>query len=94
MNVWQCDDNRPVPGLERAEVETPQPRRGEVLIRVHAAGVTRTELSWEPTTHAKSGQDRRHAIPGHEFSGTIAAVGAGAEGMVGQEVFGLNDWYA
>jgi NADPH:quinone reductase-like Zn-dependent oxidoreductase len=94
MKVWQCDDSRPVPGLAPAEVETPQPRRGEVLIRVHAAGVTHTELLWQPTTHTKSGEDRRHAIPGHEFSGAIAAVGPGADGAVGEEVFGMNDWFA
>jgi hypothetical protein len=94
MKVWQCDDLRPVPGLVPAEVKTPQPGRGEVLIRIHAVGVTHTELLWQPTTHTKSGENRRHAIPGHEFSGTIAAVGAGADGIVGQEVFGMNDWYA
>jgi NADPH:quinone reductase-like Zn-dependent oxidoreductase len=94
MKVWQCDDSRPVPRLVPAEVETPEPQRGEVLIRVHAVGVTGTELLWQPTTHTKSGANRRHAIPGHEFSGAIAAVGVGADGIVGQEVFGMNDWYA
>ena len=94
MNVWQCDDSRPVPGLVQAEVRTPGPQRGEVLIRVHAVGVTGTELLWQPTTHTKSGETRRHAIPGHEFSGAIAAVGVEADGIVGQEVFGMNDWYA
>jgi NADPH:quinone reductase-like Zn-dependent oxidoreductase len=93
MKVWQCDDSRPVPGLVQADVETPQLGRGEVLIRVHAAGVTSTELLWEPTTQTGSGQNRLHAIPGHEFSGTIAGLGAGADGKVGQEVFGMNDWY-
>src|SRR5262249_6337181 len=94
MKAWQCDDSRPVPGLVPAEVETRQPRRGEVLIQVHAVGVTHTELLWQPTTHTKSGDNRRHAIPGHEFSGTITAVGSGAHGAVGEEVFGMNDWYA
>src|SRR5205085_11699063 len=94
MKVWQGDDSRPVPGLVQAEVETPQPPRGEVLIRGHAVGVTGTELLWQPTTHTKSGENRRHAIPGHEASGAIAAVGVGADGIIGQEVFGMNDWYA
>jgi len=94
MKVWRCDDSRPVPGLVPAEVETRQPGRGEVLIRVHAVGVTGTELLWQPTTHTKSGDNRRHAIPGHEFSGIVAAVGAGADRAVGEEVFGMNDWYA
>src|SRR5690348_12078496 len=93
MKVWQCDDSRPVPGLVSAEVKTRQPGRGEVLIRVHAVGVTHTELLWQPTTHTKSGENRRHAIPGHEFSGTIAAIGAAVDGAVGDEVFGMNDWY-
>jgi NADPH:quinone reductase-like Zn-dependent oxidoreductase len=94
MKVWQCDDSRPVPGLVQAEVKTPGPQRGEVLIGVHAVGVTGTELLWQPTTRTKSGDNRRHAIPGHEFSGAIAAVGVGADGIVGQEEFGMNDWYA
>src|SRR5258708_32076755 len=94
MKAWQCDDSRPVPDLVPAAVETPQPQRGEVLIRVHAVGVTSTELLWQPTTHTKSGENRRHAIPGHEFSGAIAAVGVGADGIVGQGVFGMNGWYA
>jgi len=94
MNVWQTNDSRPVPGLVQAEVATPHPQRGEVLIRVHAVGVTSTELLWEPTTHTRSGENRRHAIPGHEFSGSIAAVGAAADGVIGQEVLGMNDWYA
>src|SRR5437764_13366084 len=84
IKAWQCDDSRPVPGLVPADVETPQPQRGEVLIRVHAVGVTGTELLWQPTTHTKSGENRRHAIPGHELSGAIAAVGVGADGIVGQ----------
>ena len=94
MKVWQCDDSRPVPGLLPADAETPQPQRGEVLIRVHAVGVTGTELLWQPTTHTKSGENRGRAIPGHEFSGAVAAIGVGADGIIGQEVFGMNDWYA
>jgi NADPH:quinone reductase-like Zn-dependent oxidoreductase len=62
MKVWQCDNLRPVSGLVSAEVKTPQPGRGEVLIRVHAVGVTHTELLWQPTTHTrsvKSAEDER-----------------------------------
>ena len=33
-------------------------------------------------------------IPGHEFSGEIAALGAGVTDVgVGDLVYGLNDWY-
>ena len=44
MKVWQCDDSRPVAGLVQAEVKTPGPQRGEVLIRVHA-GVNRCAIA-------------------------------------------------
>jgi NADPH:quinone reductase-like Zn-dependent oxidoreductase len=94
MRAWQFDDSRPAPGLFLAEAKMPEPAPGELLIRVCAVGITPTELQWQPTTHTKSGDVRRHAIPGHEFSGVVAAVGAGADVPVGQEVFGLNDWYA
>jgi NADPH:quinone reductase-like Zn-dependent oxidoreductase len=51
-------------------------------------------MQWYPTTHTKTGEDRHRAIPGHEFSGVVAAVGADTDGVVGQEVFGMNDWFA
>ena len=35
--------------LRFEDAPTPQPGAGEVLVRVHAAGVIHTELSWVPT---------------------------------------------
>src|SRR3954467_11462195 len=76
------------------EISQPQVGPGDVLIRVHAAGVTPTELLWYPTSHTKSGEARVSAVPGHEFSGTIAALGEGVERFkVGQPVYGMNDWF-
>jgi NADPH:quinone reductase-like Zn-dependent oxidoreductase len=75
----------------------PQPHaaESELLIRVRAAGVTPTELLWSPTTHTKEGGARASAVPGHEFSGIVAAVGKGADGVnVGDEIYGMNDWFA
>jgi NADPH:quinone reductase-like Zn-dependent oxidoreductase len=78
-----------------AEVPQPKPNAGEVLVRVHAAGVTPTEVIWQPTTHKKGGGVRTNAILSHEFSGVVAEVGSGAPDFrVGQEVYGMNDWYA
>jgi NADPH:quinone reductase-like Zn-dependent oxidoreductase len=75
----------------------PAPRagEGEVLVRVHAAGIIPTELSWAPTWTTRTGEPRPlPVIPGHEFSGEIAALGAGVEDAgVGDLVYGLNDWY-
>jgi NADPH:quinone reductase-like Zn-dependent oxidoreductase len=74
---------------------TPRPGPGEVLVRVHAAGVTPTELSWLPTWTTRTGEPRAlPVIPGHEFSGEIAALGAGVDdATVGDLVYGMNDWY-
>lgn len=81
--------------LVLAELQKPEPGLGEILVHVHAAGVTTTELSWYPTTHTKSGTERPRAVPGHEFSGVITAIGKGVQDFeVGEEVYGMNDWYA
>jgi NADPH:quinone reductase-like Zn-dependent oxidoreductase len=85
MQVWQYHDSpaanasQRAPGIFQEEFEPPQPKPGELLIRAHAAGVTFTEWMWYPTTHTKSGGIRRDAIPGHEFSGIIAAAAAGSD---------------
>jgi len=73
----------------------PEPQSGEILIQVSAVGVTRTEKLWSTTTHSADGTARSKAIPGHEFSGTVAGLGAGVTGYsLGDAVFGLNDWFA
>src|SRR5262245_45495531 len=65
--------------LAYEEAPQPHPGEGEVLVRVHAAGVIHTELSWVPTWTTRAGEPRPlPVIPGHEFSGEIAALGAGA----------------
>ena len=81
--------------LAYKEVPQPRPGEGEVLVRVHAAGVIHTELSWVPTWTTPAGAPRPlPVIPGHEFSGEIAALGAGVSDVgVGDLVYGLNDWY-
>src|SRR5262245_13378198 len=77
------------------EAQQPRPGEGEVLVRVHAAGVIHTELSWVATWTTPAGEPRPlPVIPGHEFSGEIVAVGAGVrDAGAGDLVYGLNDWY-
>src|SRR5437763_5788185 len=77
------------------DAQRPRPGEGEALVRVHAAGVIHTELSWAPTWTTPTGEPRRFPIiVGHEFSGEIAALGAGVVDFgVGDLVYGLNDWY-
>jgi len=81
--------------LEQSEAPQPQPGKGEVLVRVRAAGVTPTELQWSPTTQTREGTPRIGAIPGHEFSGIVVAAGDAVDpAIVGREVYGMNDWFA
>src|SRR5262247_3460482 len=95
MKTMRLSDSAQPPVLIKENIPRPQPRRGELLVRVYAAGVTPTELLWSTTTHSKTGERRSHAVPGHEFSGVIAAVGEDTVGFaIGQEVYGMNDWFA
>ena len=65
------------------EIETPQPRHGEALVRVHAAAITRDELDWPA--------DRLPAIPSYEFSGVVALVSPDVEDIAtGDSVFALS----
>jgi len=54
-------------GLKVDEIETPSPRPGEALVRVHAAAITRDELEWPV--------DRLPAIPSYELSGVVVDSG-------------------
>ena len=80
--------------LEETDMPTPMPQPGEILIQVKAAGITPAEVFWYPTSHTPTGEARLNAVPSHEFSGLVAALGEGVEGLeVGQSVYGMNDWF-
>ena len=66
----------PKPGAEVREVKIPEIGLTDVLVKVKVASVCGTDLhiyNWDPWA-----QHRIHPplIPGHEFCGTVAAVGA------------------
>ncbi|WP_026415114.1 zinc-dependent alcohol dehydrogenase family protein [Actinomadura oligospora] len=69
MRAWTV----PEPGtLQRTERETPEPGPGELLVRVLACGVCRTDL------HVLDGDlpvHRPGVVPGHEIVGEVVAVG-------------------
>jgi NADPH:quinone reductase-like Zn-dependent oxidoreductase len=95
MKAIQVNNSNHGLPLIASEIPQPRPSEGELLISVRAAGVTPTELEWYPTSHTKDGTPRKGAVPGHEFSGIIAELGKNTKGFeVGQEVYGLNDWFA
>jgi propanol-preferring alcohol dehydrogenase len=70
--------------VERIEVDVPTPGPGQLLIRVLACGVCRTDL------HVVDGELTEPAIPiipGHEIVGRVEARGAAVEGFaVGDRV--------
>jgi NADPH:quinone reductase-like Zn-dependent oxidoreductase len=69
-------------GLVLEELATPAPGAGEVLVRVHAAAITRDELDWPV--------DRLPATPSYELSGVVAALGPQVDGVaVGDAVYAL-----
>ena len=75
-----------VPGepLRVAEVATPEPGEGQVLLRVHCCAVCRTDL------HVVDGElpdPRLPLIPGHQIVGTIERIGEHTDGFtVGERV--------
>jgi len=80
--------------LSYQEMPVPTPGIGDVLVEVTAASFTPDELAWPSTWVDRAGRDRNPSVPGHEVAGTVVALGFGTTGLaVGDEVYGLTDWY-
>jgi alcohol dehydrogenase, propanol-preferring len=62
--------------LELAEVEAPTAGEGELLLRVSACGVCRTDLH---VVEGELASRKSPVVPGHQVVGRVEAVGAGAE---------------
>ena len=62
--------------LKLREVATPEPGAGEVLIRVEACGICRTDLH---VVEGELPQHRPHIIPGHQIVGVVQENGGGAK---------------
>jgi alcohol dehydrogenase, propanol-preferring len=76
--------DRPGEPLRLAELPKPAPREGQILVRVTACGVCRTDL------HVVDGELTEPAVPivpGHEIIGHVVEIGAGVERFqVGERV--------
>ena len=82
-----------VESMTLTDIDYPAPLENDVVVRVHAAGFTRGELTWAGTWVDRAGRDRSPSVPGHEVAGVVAELGFGTTGLsVGQRVFGLTDW--
>ncbi len=73
--------------LDVEERPVPAPGPGEVLLEVSHCGICGTDLHL-----VLEGMGRPDSIGGHEYSGRIAALGAGVEGwQLGESVVGTGD---
>ena len=77
---------RPGMALQAVELPVPRPAAGQILLRVEACGVCRTDL------HLIDGElpdPVLPMIPGHEIVGRVAAVGAGVSGVTAGQRMGV-----
>jgi len=74
--------------LKHEDVPVPEPKAGEVLIKVEAASLNRADLGLRKGTY-RIAADALPVIPGREFAGTITELGAGVNDYkAGQRVVG------
>ena len=69
--------------LALTDLPVPEPKDDEVLIKVHACGICRTDL------HVVEGElvpKRESVVPGHQVIGTIVTSGAGSKYSIGSRV--------
>ena len=84
--------------LRLEEVERPTPKDDELLVKVHAATVSRTDTGLRSAdlfaSRLVTGLLRpKRRILGSDFAGEVEAVGAAAtEFAVGDRVFGIHPW--
>jgi NADPH:quinone reductase-like Zn-dependent oxidoreductase len=96
MKAVVHDNYGPPDVLRLEDVERPAPKEGEVLVRVHATTVTRTDCGLRGAkpflARVYTGLRRpKRRIAGTELAGVVEAVGpAVSEFRVGDEVFGVK----
>src|SRR6266540_3265672 len=77
------------PGQIRVgNVPDPTPRPDEIVVRVGACGICGTDVhiadgEFPPTPYP--------IVPGHEFSGTVAAVGTGVAELLGRDAATISE---
>jgi len=79
----------PPSNLKYEDFADPSPNSGEVLVRVHAAGVNPIDWKIRSGATARMWPTTFPAILGYDFAGTVQALGADVSGFaVGDRVFG------
>lgn len=76
--------------LQPVELEKPEPSDNEVLVRILACGVCRTDLH---TIDGELPNTRLPVVPGHEIVGKVAAMGSNVRDMKIDDLVGVP-WLA
>lgn len=96
MRAIVYDRYGPPEVLRLEELGRPVPSSGEVLVRVRAASVNRSDCAWRagdhPLIRALAGVRRpKRRVLGNEFAGEVAALGPDVTGLeTGDAVFGVK----
>jgi NADPH:quinone reductase len=89
MHAWLCENPVGADALQWKELPTPQPKAGEVLIRIAAASLNFPDLLIVQNKYQM--KPPLPFVPGSEYAGTIEAVGDGVSALkVGQNVACLS----
>lgn len=76
--------------LHLADVPTPVPGTGDVLVEVHAASINPADCKGRAGAYGSGRDVALPHIPGRDFSGVVASVGPGVTGFEpGDEVYGV-----
>ncbi len=89
MHAWLCENPTGVDALTWAELPTPEPKVGEVLIEIKAASLNFTDLLIVQNKYQM--KPPLPFVPGSEYAGIVQAVGADVDHLqVGQHVACLS----
>jgi NADPH:quinone reductase-like Zn-dependent oxidoreductase len=97
MRAWTYHRYGPPEVLQREELPVPTPGLKDILVRVHATTVNRTDCGFRSAEYVVSrlfsGLFRpKRPVLGCEFAGEVVAVGAQVQRFkVGDRVFGFDD---
>ncbi|TFZ08648.1 NADPH:quinone oxidoreductase family protein [Ramlibacter humi] len=89
MHAWLCENPVGVDALQWKELPMPQPKAGEVLVRIHAASLNFPDLLIVQNKYQH--KPPLPFVPGSEYAGVVEAVGEGVTQLkVGQNVACLS----
>src|SRR3954464_13601562 len=77
MHAWLCENPVGVEALQWKELPTPQPKAGEVLVKIKAASLNFPDLLIVQNKYQM--KPPLPFVPGSEYAGVVEAVGSGVK---------------